>query len=491
MKKSFFLFIIILITSQSCQKLLKDDPQNVFQLKTKEDIWIALGGLYSKLSTTQINEGSLPLLGNGDDVINVSAGTNSIQRVYNILYQVIACANDILKKADGIKKTNEVKNLLGEIYFIRGWCYFQLARCFGQIPLVYNTDVNYSIPKPSYIDVYDSIQHDLQTAINYLPGSFDESRIKYMTPTRGTAKALLAEVLLTRGGYPVKDQNGYSDAWKMAKDVIDSASVFNFDLLPDFANLWDGRHELNQEGEFLLFYLITDWSKPDSFSEQLKFKNVVKMNWQLYGGGYTGVTFFNNFPKQYRKDKTYETYQIIVSYSPYKKDTSYYNLINSTTGMPQKKYYSAVDSIGYHQDGADFNGNNSYTGHIIYLLRYAHTLLTYAEAKARDGQLDATAYEAVNKVKRRANHLDINTPSVYDLQQGLSTEAFIDSVIWERAWEFCGEPGNRWFDILRTEQMNQLSKLTAPYDPFGFPVNSSTYFYEIPTAEKALLPNFK
>jgi hypothetical protein len=152
--------------------------------------------------------------------------------------------------------------------------------------------------------------------------------------------------------------------------------------------------------------------------------------------------------------------------------------------MPIKKYYSAVDSIGFYDTGdyGILDLTQHYTGHEFYLLRYAHTLLTYAEAKARDGQLDATAYEAVNLVRRRANHVDLNSTSVFDLPQGLTTNDFIDSVLRERALEFCGEPGNLWFDILRTEQTPGSS---------SFPTNVTTHFYEIPSAEKSLLLNFQ
>jgi hypothetical protein len=38
-------------------------------------------------------------------------------------------------------------------------------------------------------------------------------------------------------------------------------------------------------------------------------------------------------------------------------------------------------------------------------------------------------------IRRRANGVDPYSPSVYDLSQGLSREQFIDSVVWERAWE--------------------------------------------------------
>jgi hypothetical protein len=53
------------------------------------------------------------------------------------------------------------------------------------------------------------------------------------------------------------------------------------------------------------------------------------------------------------------------------------------------------------------------------LFRFAHTLLTYAEASARSGNLNEKAYKCVNMIRRRANQLDIHTPSEFDLQPGM------------------------------------------------------------------------
>lgn len=354
--------------------------------------------------------------------------------------------------------------------------------------------------KPPYTEIYDSIENDLQRAIEYLPSSFNDSRIKYLTPHRGTAKALMAEVMLAKGGYPANDPTAYAKAWKMAGEVIDSADIFNYSLMPDFANLWDGRHELNPEGVFAMYYLNGGWPggrngwQTDSISSLPMFKNVLKISWFNYISGSTGIKFFNNFPKQYRKDKTYQTYQRSHMLTG-GTDTIYFKKIEMNPNwydMPLKKYCSAVDSFGDCYPGligiiypSATDGFSPYTGHVLYLLRYAHTLLTYAEAKARDGQLDVSAYEAVNKVRRRAYKVNINSPSVYDLKPGLSTVSFIDSVVWERAFEFCGEPGNRWFDLLRTGQAGNMASLVAPYTPYQVPVNAN-YFYDIPAAEKAL-----
>ena len=59
-------------------------------------------------------------------------------------------------------------------------------------------------------------------------------------------------------------------------------------------------------------------------------------------------------------------------------------------------------------------------------------------------------------IRRRANKLDINSPSVYDLQPSLTKEQFIDSVVWERAWELFFEPDSRWFDIIRLDLRDKI-----------------------------------
>jgi starch-binding outer membrane protein, SusD/RagB family len=132
----------------------------------------------------------------------------------------------------------------------------------------------------------------------------------------------------------------------------------------------------------------------------------------------------------------------------------------------------------------------------VYLLRYAQTLLTYAEAKARSGQLDDSAYEAVNIIRRRANKLDIHTPSDFDLPKGLSSEQFLDSVVWERAWELCFEPDGRWFDLVRLDLKDKLNnEYRYSFDvPTVVPQSLLTddwYFYKIPQEDRWLNPNFE
>jgi starch-binding outer membrane protein, SusD/RagB family len=523
MKKASILLIgIILVVLQGCEKIYKEDDLNVYTISSTDELNNLIASLYYSLTYTYFvsREG---LFGNADDVVihpNGKDNLSLIERIYTNYYKTIACANDLLKKSNDLGKSRQVANLLGEIYLIRAYCYYTLARCFGNPPLVFDIDISYVVERPDYKAVYDSIEADLKRAIALLPVSFNESRVKYITPHRGTAKALLAEVYLTRGGYPLKDAAAYRKAWQTAGEVIDSASLYNFDLLPDFVNLWNGRHDMNPESVFSLFCLTRTnyWvsrdtiyhTKSDSLSYNPKYKNVLIVGLGVpFGGGLTGVKFFNTFPQGYRKENTYQTRQLkqrltnivdtfywegdTFTHFRYINDTFIYYKIKAVNDMPMKKYYSAVDSMEMMGGSrtpmniSSFSGNY-YTGNVYYILRYAHTLLTYAEAKARDGQLDAAAFEAVNKIRRRANHVDLNSPSKYDLDPGLESNAFIDSVVWERAYEFCGEPGNRWFDIVRTEQVGQIPNLLPPLRAFPIPFNRSTNFFDLPPIDKNLNP---
>jgi starch-binding outer membrane protein, SusD/RagB family len=68
-----------------------------------------------------------------------------------------------------------------------------------------------------------------------------------------------------------------------------------------------------------------------------------------------------------------------------------------------------------------------FTDQSCMLMRYAHVLLFDAEAKARITGPDQQAYDAINAVRTRAD-----LPAL----SRLTTSAFIDAVINERAWEF-------------------------------------------------------
>jgi len=105
------------------------------------------------------------------------------------------------------------------------------------------------------------------------------------------------------------------------------------------------------------------------------------------------------------------------------------------------------------------------------------------------------AFELVNQVRRRANHVDLYSPSEFDLPADLTTEQFIDSVVWERAWELAMETDGRWFDVIRLDLKNELkANRYINEEPTVIPdeyLTDDWYFYKIPQEDQWLNPNFE
>jgi hypothetical protein len=124
-------------------------------------------------------------------------------------------------------------------------------------------------------------------------------------------------------------------------------------------------------------------------------------------------------------------------------------------------------------------------------IRYPEILLIYAEAKARTDGPDALAYKCLNDVRNRAyKGLHTTEASV----NGLSTEEFVDLVIWERAWEFPGlEICSRWWDLQRLELVEKANTEwrdeSDPRYAIQHPITKDDYFLPLPEFETQLNPN--
>jgi hypothetical protein len=327
-----------------------------------------------------------------------------------------------------------------------------------------------------------------------LPDNNASARIPYVTPCRGTAKAFLAELYLNWAGYPIKDTRKYYDAAIQARDLIDSASYFGYELLPDFADLWKKDHLYNNENIFSFYcnnYLIKNYNT----SDLSKFYGEHMINLSAE------VNFYNNYPAGYRKEITFKTSYTFYeeNWDPILRKT----VITDSTVVKidkvdpcdrieyRKFYYDTTVVHNYRYVSQYFVSDNPEVFGINrnYILRFAQTVLTYAEAMARSGQLNDKAYEAVNMIRRRARHLPLNEPSAYDLPKGLSPEAFADSVVWERAWELCAENSMRWNDLRRLELVEKLPEMQHPLEGGPPPrYDKSVYFEPIPNGDIRLDP---
>ncbi|HML71146.1 hypothetical protein SDC9_35029 [bioreactor metagenome] len=150
------------------------------------------------------------------------------------------------------------------------------------------------------------------------------------------------------------------------------------------------------------------------------------------------------------------------------------------TGLCWRKYANVEDRLASNQ--CDMNP---------IIIRYAEVLLTYAEAKIKAGQIDASVYEAINKVRNRPS---VNMPPVTTTDP---TELFY-AVCRERKYEFAGE-GLRLFDIRRwkiaEDVMNEplLGRMKKAYPDKAPRIDkfANAYYEGIPIASQGESADFK
>jgi len=172
------------------------------------------------------------------------------------------------------------------------------------------------------------------------------------------------------------------------------------------------------------------------------------------GGMYCYSAFMNSFPNgDKRRDLLF---------------TSYQPTNGALVTQPNIDTRLATKDLVLMGKYKDPNAVGAYASNNIYLLRLADAYLIGAEAEARANGATGTAYDYINKVRTRAG--------IPNLTTGLAPNAFIDSVLQERSWEFYGE-GDRWYDLTRTNKFLTVipTAVNADY-PVRKPLAKNRYF---------------
>nr|WKN35771.1 RagB/SusD family nutrient uptake outer membrane protein [Tunicatimonas sp. TK19036] len=141
-------------------------------------------------------------------------------------YQIIARANQVLAEIDEVEFDADSKNnLKGQVLFLRGYAYFELARYFGKVPLHLTPVTNRqeaALPLSSVDDVYAQIIQDVSEAVQLLP---PKSEQELGRATSGAARTLLANVYIVR--------QRWADAEPLLRAVVSSGE---YGLMPDYAD---------------------------------------------------------------------------------------------------------------------------------------------------------------------------------------------------------------------------------------------------------------
>lgn len=516
--------IIFLVSCESNEEFLKQDlrgklfPQNWFN--NVAEFEMANNGLYRSwiwamdypYKSMEIKTASADdILGTGNQRIyynemeinlDISTGAdNDIQNGWERAYETINDANFIINNFhNGYANVPEaeVNAWAGQAYFIRAFVYFWMVRWFNNIPLItdsYVPDAKKEITISPSRDVYDLIISDLEFAEQWLPVTWSGYMKKGGAVTQGAAKSLLSKVYLQMAGFPVNGGNEYyTKASDKAKEVIDNAGKYGYALRDHFWEVWDPYWTAYEipEDEIIVWqeHTVDDrTARAPNPSRPVEFGG-----WEFM---IAETGFFNRFPEGERKDFTFIT-------DFYHSNGNYYHYTDLKCAHPAyRKLWADDQTPGWEWEkrnepdskwltGMDLSATWFSTRPII-LMRYPDVLLTYAEAKARTDGPDALAYQCLNDVRNRA-YKGVGTTEAS--VSGLSTEEFIDLVVWERAWEFAGmEYSSRWFDLQRLELVEKATtewrEETEEKYVLKKPYSKKDYFLPIPRNEATLNPNLE
>lgn len=373
----------------------------------------------------------------------LSSGWKGLFRVVSYANSII---NDMPRAAGGNVSQDVIDRALGEARFTRGLCYYMLAECWGEVPIVENSTElvssnNLFLPKNTKSSVYEFARRDLAFAAENLPAADAPGRV-----TQWAAKGMLAKLHLSMA-QNLTDANSadnFSKAKQYAEDVIVNSGLT---LMPNYADLFKIENNNNSESLYALQWMEGGYAFGNSRQANWARSSQLTGNSECWGGGksatYDMVNTVENgdkrrsaifmasgdhYPEIRKADGGY-TYKI-VSRDPADPNIMLEGAAPVLNNVKKYIVGSAADNDGKVSTGQATALNQ-------YILRLADIYLVYAEAAlgAAASTSDARALQHFNAVRTRAG-----LPA--------KTEITFADILQERRVEFCME-SLFWFDIKR------------------------------------------
>lgn len=365
-----------------------------------------------------------------NNLISLANSSSRNIHFWAFLYNFIYRSNAVIEGVKGNEKLSvqALKQLHGEALFIRALLHFYLVNLYGEIPILTTTNflLTSQVKREPVEDVYQQIIKDLVESQQLLGDDYvDSSTIKVSNertrPNKSAATALLARAYLY--------QKDYENADKQASILLDNNE--RHQLLPISDVFLKNSHE-------------TIWAlQPVRAGENTQ-------EARFYMMSSLGPSFLNP-----------------VSLSPHlldvfsDNDERKANWIKSITVNGKTYYYPTK----YKQ-----NVFNAPVTEYSVVLRLAEQYLIRAEARYHLGQSDA-AIADLNQIRNRAGLINYTANEV-----SLGT-----AILKERQLEFFTEFGHRWFDLKRTEKVNEVMQVDGTRK--GGNWESNWQFYPIPVSE--------
>ncbi|RYY23432.1 MAG: RagB/SusD family nutrient uptake outer membrane protein [Chitinophagaceae bacterium] len=329
-----------------------------------------------------------------------------VTEVWLASFKAIYRCNVILSRAPEITMdTARKRQIIGEASFLRGLNYFNTTRLWGKVPLITTPQKSEDARKNTRADtaaIYTQIIADLTTAMNSLPVSWPDAQRGRATTY--AARALLSKVYL----YQKKFDLVVSTIQPLIAAINAGAVVGLVPQPTTFPNATKTSRDIIFSARFLLGGI------GESANQNNRFRNT---------GG-------NN--------------AVILPPALFEPNDN-------------RRALAAPTSAGGERPGK-YNGPqvNNEVSTDIPIVRAAEAMLIYAEALNEIAYGNATAFTALNAVRTNAGILPLTAATLTNQVN------FRAAVYKERRLELALEC-DRWFDIVRTGQMQTIFPLVAPF----------------------------
>lgn len=401
----------------------------------ESDATTAMKGVYTQLRSTMAS--SLTVYGDyraalyGGGMMSVADYDKMAQNIitrdmegtdWAAFYTTINSCNLILKHVPSIPFNNDAtkQTVLANTYFVRAYCYFYIARIWGDAPVLtsgYESDKQndlYPFRQP-VSEVYAQVESDITEAARLMPASVVEKH----TASFGSVNMLKTDYYL----WKAKHLAGGESALTEAQKAIDAVLSSSYSLADKFANVFGLENESSPEIIFSFNYERNE-----------------------YTGGYPSYYLA---PVQYLEDPLIANNPVpIGSHQQYVSITDAYEAYLTKNATDTR----IPTSFQVYQDGStrwrwinkyvgEWTSETRYFSSDILVYRLAEAILFKAEIENALGNTSMAVTE-LNKIAKRAYGVDNH----YAIS--LSKSAIDDAIIDETLKEFVAE-GKSWWTMVR------------------------------------------
>ena len=497
--KIYKLLLLLVVGFSSCENNILDlesltEPVDDVFYKNEEELNLALNGTYNSLRLT--TDYKIPLMvamDNGATDIGVSRGVCSAMMnqgqgtqsstnggfltIYSDHYKGIARANALLEnmvRSKDVVSETIYKQIEAQALFIRAFHYMYLTELFGDVPFlnkVIKVPTEGLIPRESKKVIIDQILADLKKAAEVLPYSWkgEPERI-----TKGPALGLHARISLYNGYY--------AEAAASTKEIMDNEQAFGYSLHANYGELFQLAGQASAEIMFIMPFKYEYYITQFSVTQGSRNKGAVSVM----------------VPTQSMVDSYEcidgETIDKSKVYSPKRPFENRDPRLKASIITPQSEWAGMIfeshpDSTTYRLVNGAIGGSNSdcrtvswpaafcgylwkkntieetqvkiqsWDDHNFILMRYAEILLTYAEAKIMQGEVDESVLTAINRVRARAYGVDVSATADYPAITTMDVAKLKTIIQRERKVELADE-GFRLFDIRRWKIAEKVMPVT-------------------------------